>query len=123
MKRLIALALVLLIMVSGMSLSVFAVSETYTGSYGGYSYLCFARITSSLLNLKMTYGNSNKTITIDGTFDYWDVYGHIQHGDIYISTHSQIITSPNPDYFNSFDSVSVDYKIGATVIQSISLAV
>ena len=66
MKRLTALLLALILVVSCFTISAFAGSETFSGTYNGYGYTCSGLVSSNTLYVDLIYNNANNKLKILG---------------------------------------------------------
>ena len=118
MKRMTAFLLALIITVSCFTISAFAGSETYSGTYNGYSYTCSGTVNSSSLSLYMYYGNASQTCSIKLLYFYYDTYGHYLSKRTSFHGNHAIYGNPFPSNLSSFDAAEPSFYIGATPLLS-----
>lgn len=120
MRRTIAFVMCLVIVISAMSLSAFAGSQTKSGTYNSYNYSCTLSRYVSSASASMTYGSNTSTISTSGYVVAENVYS----GDSYQAslstsgTHS-ISKSASPRTNYRFTSATCSYYVGSSKVCSI----
>ena len=124
MKRMTAFLLALIIAISCFTISAFAGSETYSGTYNGYSYTCSALITNSplpALSLSMYYGQSSAQLKISVVYTYVTADGPKTGKTTVLGCHN-ISKNPLPNNLLYFTGSTQSYYVNGTKMLTFSIS-
>ena len=122
MKRMTAFLLALVVAISCFTISAFAGSETFTGTYNGYGYTASGSVSSNSLYVYLSYNNANTILKILGYYNYMDTNNVVHTMPIIVKGNSAINQSPAPTNFHHFTSADPDYYINGALVISFTLS-
>lgn len=120
-KKTCFIAITVMLIISSFTLSAFAGSETYTGSFEGYSYVVSATCNTTYCRSQFTSQcPKRKRITNKIVYNGTDGVQHIFNGNI---TGTGTVIGQLPDHVQSFSSMNASFYFLTNNIQNIFVSV
>lgn len=118
-KRILSATLAAAMLLCCCILTAFAESETYMGSFNGYSYVCSASCRSDEAKATLS-SQSSETLIIGGSLKYVSTNGSSSTHNIWVNS-TKLVQSTIPKSAKYFVSLTARFKIGSVTVQSISV--